>query len=87
MLDKVEVTGHGKPDTADQKTDERSRNLLKNLYTELDIIIDGKEKTQSDMKLLDPSTIQSIRVYKGETAVKLYGDKAKEGAIVITTKK
>jgi TonB-dependent SusC/RagA subfamily outer membrane receptor len=50
-------------------------------------IIDGKEMESGSMKDIDPSIIKSINVLKGETAVKLYGEKGKNGVIEITTKK
>lgn len=39
------------------------------------------------MKDIDPNTIKSINVLKGENATKKYGEKAKSGVIEITTKK
>lgn len=50
-------------------------------------IIDGKEMQSNSMKDIDPTSIKSINVLKGETAVKLYGEKGKSGVIEITTKK
>lgn len=50
-------------------------------------IIDGKEMASGSMNDVNPNTIQSINVLKGESAVKLYGEKGKNGVIVITTKK
>ena len=50
-------------------------------------IIDGKEMESGSMKDIDPSMIKSINVLKGETALKLYGEKGKNGVIEITTKK
>jgi hypothetical protein len=50
-------------------------------------IIDGKEMESISMKDINPNTMQSINVLKGETALKLYGEKGKNGVIEITTKK
>jgi len=50
-------------------------------------IIDGKEVTKAEMDKLDSNDIASVNVYKGEKAVKKYGEKAKDGVVVITTKK
>jgi hypothetical protein len=50
-------------------------------------IIDGKETQSVSMKDIDPTTIKSINVLKGENATKKYGEKAKSGVIEITTKK
>ena len=52
-------------------------------------IIDGKEynkKEFSDLNL-EEVNIESVNVFKGESATKLYGDKGKEGVIVIATRK
>ncbi len=51
------------------------------------IFIDGKETSKEEMKNIPPNTLYSINVLKGETAEKKYGDKGKNGAIEITTKK
>ena len=40
-----------------------------------------------DVNKIDPETIQSITVIKGGPAIDKYGEKAKDGAIIITTKK
>jgi TonB-dependent SusC/RagA subfamily outer membrane receptor len=50
-------------------------------------IMDGKEISEKDMKDLSPNMIQSINVLKGESAKALYGEKGKNGVIVIKTKK
>ena len=49
-------------------------------------IIDGKVST-NDIKDLDPDDIESISVLKGQKAIELYGEKGKDGVIIITTKK
>ena len=51
------------------------------------IVIDGVESSHEDMKKLAPSDIEAISVLKDDKAVAIYGEKAKEGAILITTKK
>lgn len=48
------------------------------------IIIDGFE---SDMNKLDPATVESITVLKDASAASIYGAKAGNGVIVITTKR
>ena len=50
-------------------------------------IIDGKEMASGSMNDVDPNTIKSINVLKGENALKKYGEKGKNGVIEITTKK
>jgi outer membrane receptor for ferrienterochelin and colicin len=51
------------------------------------IIVDGKEVSAEKMRRIDPKTIDRIEVLKDEDAIKRYGEKAKEGVILITTKK
>ncbi|RAJ25515.1 M56 family metallopeptidase [Pedobacter cryoconitis] len=51
-------------------------------------VVDGKRLTdQTDLKNIDPSDIESMNVLKGEAALKQYGEAAKNGVVVITTKK
>lgn len=50
-------------------------------------ILDGKEMAKEQIQKLNPDSIQSMNVLKGEGAVKKYGDKGKKGVIEITTKK
>ncbi len=50
------------------------------------LFVDGKEISKDDMKNMDPNNFQSVTILKGESAIKKYGEKAKEGAIEITTK-
>ncbi len=49
--------------------------------------IDGKESSKEKLKAINPNDIESINVLKGESAEALYGEKGKNGAIQITTKK
>ena len=51
------------------------------------IFIDGKESNHEVMEKLDPESIDKIEVLKGEKATAEYGEKAKNGVIMITTKK
>ena len=51
------------------------------------IVVDGKIVKYGSMKNLDANDIESVSVLKGESATALYGDKGKNGVILITTKK
>ena len=62
--------------TLDAKRDPKNKPL---------IVLDGVIYN-GDIKSIDPSTIQSIDVYRGAKAEALYGTKAAAGAIVIKTK-
>jgi len=87
MLQPVEVVGYGKADTTKQVFKIQSWDSAKNPAAEALIIIDGKEKTYEDLKAIDANTIQSISVLKDKSAQKLYGDKGKNGVIIVSTKK
>ncbi|MEC7264379.1 MAG: M56 family metallopeptidase [Bacteroidota bacterium] len=49
--------------------------------------LDGKKVKAEDIKKLSPDTIKSMEVLKGDEAIEKYGKKAKDGVVVITTKK
>ena len=51
------------------------------------VVVDGKEISHDQLNTLAPDRIESINVLKGDKAVALYGEKAKEGAIIVTMKK
>ncbi len=85
MLTDVTINSYTVPDTVKRVVAWDELKAPK--YTEALVIIDGKQKSYDDMKLLDVNTISSINVLNKDSAVKSYGDKGKNGAIVITTKK
>lgn len=47
---------------------------------------DGKRISKNAMESIDPEQISSIEVWKGEAAIKKYGDKAHNGVVFIYTK-
>jgi TonB-dependent SusC/RagA subfamily outer membrane receptor len=49
-------------------------------------VLDGEVITESIMSVIDPNKIEAINVLKGPSATALYGDKGKDGVILITTK-
>jgi TonB-dependent SusC/RagA subfamily outer membrane receptor len=49
-------------------------------------IIDGKEASKDDLSKLETNVIKSLSILKSKTAIKEYGDKGKNGVIVIETK-
>jgi len=51
------------------------------------ILIDGKKSTKDEVNQLNPAMIESISVLKDESATTLYGDKGKNGVVLIVTKK
>jgi len=51
------------------------------------MIVDGKELKGQRIDDIDPDTIESINVYKGDMAIEKYGAKGKNGVVIIKTKK
>lgn len=51
------------------------------------IMVDGKDVTEDIFNKLDPKQIESMEIVKGNVAVERYGEEAREGAILINTKK
>lgn len=49
-------------------------------------VIDGKTASKEEMSKLSPDEIENISVLKGKSALKIYGDKGKDGVILITTR-
>jgi len=80
------VVIHTKKGPPSESLIEHSRNMVETSENIL-IIINGEEKDRSALNDIDPQTIESMDVYKDKTAAELYGEKGKDGVIVITTKK
>lgn len=51
------------------------------------VIVDGVEKKYSHLQGMNPSDIAGITVLKDKIAKEKYGDRAKHGVLVVTTKK
>ena len=51
------------------------------------MIVDGKEVEGGSLEDIDPENIETVNVYKGDKAIEKYGAKAKNGVVVIKTKK
>lgn len=50
-------------------------------------VVDGKIVDQKKMDKLNPDKIESVTVLKGDSAIEKYGDKGKNGVVIIKTKK
>ncbi|NTU95866.1 MAG: TonB-dependent receptor plug domain-containing protein, partial [Bacteroidales bacterium] len=50
------------------------------------VFVDGVEKDMDALKEMNSKEISEVRVLKNEKAMKQYGEKAKDGVIVVTTK-
>ncbi|NCC10256.1 MAG: TonB family protein [Bacteroidia bacterium] len=59
---------------------------IKSDYSKALIIVDGKEVLSEQMNQISPNDIESISVLKGAAATATYGDKGKNGVIVVTLK-
>ncbi|MBC7689535.1 MAG: N-acetylmuramoyl-L-alanine amidase [Aquabacterium sp.] len=68
------------------RTDTIPVTSLKNTDKAL-IIVDGKPITNDALKKIKPDYIATVNVFKDEAAITAYGDKGKNGVIVVTTKK
>ncbi|WP_372919873.1 M56 family metallopeptidase [Salegentibacter sp.] len=58
----------------------------KKLPEDLIYIIDGNIVSIEDVEALKPEEIAKMKVLKNESAISLYGEDAKDGAVIITTK-
>jgi len=64
--------------TVTLKVTETNNNVL--------YIVDGKEMNNDDFRKIHPNDIESINVLKDKNKTEIYGDKAKDGVLLITTK-
>ncbi len=67
---KINITENGKPASMDSAL----------------CIVDGKKVSREEVEKLSPDQIKSVVVLKGKMAVEKYGDEAKGGALLISTK-
>lgn len=67
---KINITENGKPASMDSAL----------------CIVDGKKVSHEEIDKLSPDQIKSVTVLKGKMAVEKYGDEAKGGALLISTK-
>lgn len=58
-----------------------------NVYVKTAFVLLDGVVYEGDLEAIDPNTIEHITVLKDSAAIATYGEAAKEGAIVITTKK
>jgi len=64
-----------------------SMSFLNNDDKEPLIILNGTKITKLEMEALDSNSIKSINVYKDKKAIEKYGNKGKDGVVVIISKK
>jgi TonB-dependent SusC/RagA subfamily outer membrane receptor len=66
-----------------QYIDEKLKELPDNAI----IMIDGKEVTVKQYESLDPDNVSTVSILKDQSATAVFGEKGKNGVIMITTKK
>ena len=71
----------------DAKENGNKEVIVKGYKISLLIIVNGKEMAAEEADKISPDQITKVKVLKGEAAKALYGDKGKDGAVLITTKK
>jgi len=81
--------------TKDYISDSSPGNLNSNENKELSplfqdkaplFFVNEKEITNEEFRQMDPDNIESLAVLKGEQAVKVYGEKARDGVLLVTLK-
>ncbi|GGB00773.1 M56 family metallopeptidase [Mucilaginibacter rubeus] len=82
----VVVTGYGKKANV-KALNVNGMSIMTNGDKDPLIVIDGKTSSTEAFKKLNPDKIESISILKGDDSTKKYGDKAKDGVVVITTRK
>lgn len=82
----VLVTGYGKKANV-KAIKVNGMSIVTNGDKDPFVVIDGKNSTIDALKKLNPDKIESISILKGDDATKKYGDKAKDGVVVVDTRK
>lgn len=73
----------GGPDSKSQKAAGSNIAFSDDVY----YVVDGVHVSAAELKKISADKINSIEVFKGESAVEKFGEQAKSGAIVVSTKK
>lgn len=85
-LDEVVVVGYGS-NSVNRQNVIKDTTKLKLTAKDAYILLDGAEIDEARMKGLEGSEILKVEVLKGESATAIYGNKGKNGVILITSKK
>ncbi|MDD4491212.1 MAG: TonB-dependent receptor plug domain-containing protein, partial [Bacteroidales bacterium] len=75
--------------TNGEKNVNSNANIVINMKEGMDkalYVVDGIKQKSGDLNKIDPNAIATIDVLKGEAATRLYGDDAKNGVVIISTK-
>lgn len=76
----IAITTRDKKESAEHSVD-KGASLPPALY-----YVNGIEKSREEATKIPPSDIESIQVFKGDSAVKMYGEKGREGVLLIGIK-
>lgn len=76
-----------KTDDGSQSASASQSNAVKLDAEKTLILVDGKAITNEELRQITPDKIESVSVIKGDKGVAQYGEKAKNGVIIVTTKK
>jgi hypothetical protein len=63
-----------------------SATRIYTVATDVVYYLDGKEITSAQVEAMDPKSIHSVEVIKGESARRMLGDRAAYGVVLITSK-
>lgn len=83
----VKASATGKMAVPADSVKQSVRVGAKSVSDDVLVVIDGRETNMNELNGLDASKINSVTVLKDDSATKIYGDKAKNGVIVVTMKK
>ncbi|MCH5335107.1 MAG: TonB family protein [Alistipes sp.] len=91
-MDKITVVGYGAPNKTEERSDEKivvryEGNVSYTNAKSALWVVDGREVTEEEAKAISADDIDHMTVIKGDTAVKHYGERARDGVIQIITKK
>ncbi|MEG1634855.1 MAG: M56 family metallopeptidase [Rikenellaceae bacterium] len=88
-LDEVTVVGFGtmKKDSTLQVIGYRSNVKSADKKSSPMIILNDKQITKEELDKLDPNTIESVAVLKDKSATNVYGEKGKNGVVIVKLKK
>jgi N-acetylmuramoyl-L-alanine amidase len=91
LILKKTVVGYPKdlkdPKLVGQPTDPNKEVIVKDIKTLPILFVDGKETTAEEAKKISADQIAELTVLRGEAAKALYGEKGKDGVMLITLKK
>lgn len=86
-MEDIKVVGHGSKSENVTETPELSLRGADKLTEFPLVIVDNKEITKAEFDKLDVNTIEAMAVLKDKSATEIYGEKGKNGVIIITLKK